>query len=206
MNDTALPTGRLSNGERQLVAVVIMTIGFQVIHALEHVLQAGYWLLHPADAPWLTPWAAVGRDALAGLADGHPGSGSELLHLAGNIVFLVGLVALTALQPRSRRIHPRWLRAALVLQGLHVGEHVLLTATWLSTGRALGATTLFGLLDGAVMGGVRVWAHFLLNLIATALAVAAIAPTIWPRIEIGDGRGLVEPVEHPGRAHVGDAS
>lgn len=182
MIGAAPQVGRISNGERQLVAVVIMTIGFQIVHALEHVLQAGYWLLHPSDAPWLTPWAAVGRDALAGLADGHPGSGSELLHLTGNIVFLVGLVALTALHPPSQRIHPRWLRAALMLQGFHVGEHVLLTVTWLATGRALGTTTLFGLLEGTVVSGVRVWAHFLLNLIATAFTVAAVTPAIRPRV------------------------
>lgn len=182
MTDTALRARRTSNGERQLIAIVIVTIGFQVVHALEHVLQTGYWLVHPTDAPWLTPWAAAGRDALAGLADGQPGSGSELLHLAGNIVFLVGLVALAALGTRDRRLDPRWLHAALLLQALHVGEHILLTVTWLAMGRALGVTTALGLIDGAVMGGVRVWAHFLLNLLATAFAVAAITPAIWPRI------------------------
>lgn len=176
MLDTTLRPGPDALGRRLLLAVVIVTLGFQTVHALEHVLQAGYWLLHPADAPWLTPWAAVGRDALAGLADGRPGSGSELLHLGGNLVFLAGLVAMAWLARSGTRIHRRWLRAAMALQGLHVAEHALLTVTWLVSGRALGVTTLFGALDGAVMGGVRVWAHFALNVVATAFAVAAVAP------------------------------
>lgn len=172
----------ITSGDRRarrlVLGVVVATFGFQVVHAMEHVLQAGYWLLHPADAPWLTPWATLGRDALARAADGHPGSGNELLHLAGNVAFLVGVVALARLRTHDDRVEPRWLRAALVIQGLHVTEHLALTLTWFATGEAVGVTTLFGVLHGTTLTTARVWSHFMLNVVATGCAVAAVAPLL----------------------------
>lgn len=164
-----------------LLGIALAATAFQVFHVAEHALQVGYWLLNPTEAPWLTPWAAVGRDALAATVDGRAGSGSELLHLVGNGLFLAGLVALQA-AARQRDMSParlRNLRLAVVVQGVHVAEHVVLTATWFATGEALGVSTGFGLFEaGTTLGGaVRVWFHFAINLVATLYALRALRDT-----------------------------
>lgn len=149
---------------------------FQVVHALEHVLQLGYWVAHPLEAPWLTPWAAAGRDTLAVAVDGHAAGGNELLHLLGNLIFLGGLVALAVWRTRTARAGGgRTLRWAFGTQGLHVAEHMLLVATWALAGQATGVTTLFGALEAgtAPAHSVRVLSHFALNAVATWAAVVA---------------------------------
>lgn len=148
-------------------------IGFQVLHFIEHLAQLGYWALHPAHAPWLTPWAEVGRDVLA--AGGHPSTGSELLHLLGNVIFLLGLLGLWRSLLLSGVRPARSLRAALWLQAAHVGEHVLLTASWVLAGTAVGVSTLFGALEGSALFGYRIWWHFLINLAGTALALQGLS-------------------------------
>lgn len=57
-----------------------------------------------------------------------------------------------------------YLREAMVLQGIHMAEHVLLTLSYFTLGWAIGFTTLFGAAHGAFGSGLRIWAHFLLNL------------------------------------------
>lgn len=163
---------------RLFAVVALAGTTFQVFHFAEHVLQAAYWVVHPGDAPWLTPWAVAGRDALASVTDGRGGTGNELLHLVGNLIFLGAVAAARALHAHSHATiggleRRRWLRRALWLQGLHVGEHVTLTVTWLLTGSAVGASNLFGLLEPgtAVASGTRVWVHFTLNLVATLFAL-----------------------------------
>lgn len=156
---------------RTVIAVVaIAGLSFQVLHALEHVVQAGAWVAAPDQPPFLTPWAVAGRDALA--VTGSAALGNELLHLGGNFVFMAGLAALWALQGAAPS---RALRAAVIAQAAHVLEHVALTATLAVTGRAIGVTTLFGLLDaGPTLWGLRVVAHFTINGIATVAAMAAV--------------------------------
>lgn len=178
-SDTLRPA-RAGRGLRPLTAVALGAIGFQVLHFAEHLLQVGYWLVHPADPPWLTPWAAAARDGLAWLTDGAAGTGNEVLHLVGNVVFLAGLVcAALAMAPRTLADAGErgpWLRRALWVQSLHVAEHLALTATWLAWGRAVGASNLLGLLDPAtpVGSGTRVLVHFVINLVATAFALRAV--------------------------------
>lgn len=154
--------------------VAIAALVFQVVHFIEHVAQLGYWMSHPAAAPWLTPWAIAGRDAL--IVDGTPASGNELLHLLGNLIFLVGVFALVALVWRVGQSigEVPFLKPGLWLQGIHVIEHVVLTGTYLAMGKAAGFTTLFGLAEGAFGSGLRVWAHFLLNLVGTYFVVRAV--------------------------------
>jgi hypothetical protein len=77
-------------------------------------------------------------------------------------------------RPRQSTGEIPFLKPALLLQGAHVIEHVLLTGTYLAIGEPIGFTTLFGLGDGAFGSGLRVWAHFLLNLVATYFAVRAV--------------------------------
>lgn len=176
--------------QRGLIVTAIACLAFQGFHVLEHVLQAGAWLLRPDAAPWITPWAVPGRDLLASAADGRTGTGSELLHLLGNAIFLIGLVAL-ALLARRRGLQSRALRIALGVQALHVAEHVVLTLTWATYAEANGLSTAFGLLEPGTIAGnaVRVWFHFLINLVGTLYAVAAVRDLgLWlPR------RGLSQP-------------
>lgn len=143
---------------RVLLALAAAGIGFQIFHAAEHIAQAGSWLAQPAALPWLSPWARNGVDVLAGLTDGRHGTGAELLHLLGNLVYLTGLAAalrLAVTQHRPRRL----LRVALWVQAVHVVEHVLLTTTWLAVSRPLGVSTAFGALTDNPTAAVaaRVW-------------------------------------------------
>ena len=154
--------------------VAIAALVFQLVHLIEHVAQLGYWAMHTSSAPWLTPWAIAGRELL--VVDGTPASGNELLHLVGNLIFLAGVLALVGLVFRERQSTSEipFLKPAFLLQGAHVIEHVLLTGTYLAIGEAIGFTALFGLVDGAFGSGLRVWAHFLLNLVATCFALRAV--------------------------------
>lgn len=171
---------------RVLLGLALAGLAFQAVHALEHVLQVGYWLWHPTEAPWLTPWASSGQDVLARLAGGNAGAGIELLHLIGNLIFLA---ALGALRWWASAAEPWSLRQALAVQGVHVGEHVLLTATTMTLGQALGVTTGFGLLSPgtAIATTIRVWSHFGLNLVATWFALSALRQ-VTTRHRSRDGR------------------
>lgn len=170
-------------------------LGFQLIHVLEHAVQAGAWVLAPTEPPFLTPWAVVGRDALA--VGGDAALGNELLHLLGNLVFLVGLVAFGRVAG-STTSPPRALHVGLAVQGAHVAEHAALTITAAITGRALGVTTLFGLLDaGPLLWSLRVVAHFALNAVATAAAVLAVTTVVrqWVRRSVPVGEGDADAAE-----------
>lgn len=157
-------------------------LGFQVFHVLEHGIQIGYWFGHPTAAPFLTPWAVFGRDALAAPLGRGPAGGAELLHLVGNLLFLGGLLLLAAVWRYDGRSAPlrsdvgvRRVRWATWAQVLHVAEHVLLTTTFIVAGSANGLSTGFGALPaGPVGGAVRVWMHFGLNAVPTMLVGMAL--------------------------------
>ncbi len=180
---TATPTVRPARRAplRLLALAVIGAIGFQVVHVTDHALQVLVWLVHPSATPWLTPWAVTGADALAHVAGAAGGGGVELLHLVGNLVFLPGLAGAVRLLDGTGGGGPRPLRLALWLQTAHVAEHVLLTATWFSTGTALGLSTAFGSLTASpvVATALRVWFHFTVNGVATVLAVRGLR-SAWP--------------------------
>lgn len=157
---------------RTAAYVAVGALAFQAVHLIEHAAQLGYWFLHPDRAPWLTPWAAEGRDVLA--VGGDPKLGSELLHLVGNLIFLAGLLGLAALLAGRPIPGKRSLRLALLIQGLHTFEHVLLTTTTVFFGKAIGFTTAFGFATGVGLTSLRVWAHFAINLVATWFAARAL--------------------------------
>jgi hypothetical protein len=142
------------------------------VHFVEHIAQLGYWFLNPAEAPWITPWALPVRDALA--VAGEVPLGNELLHLAGNLVFLGGLMALAIYWNRRGGEASPHLRTALWVQGIHMGEHVVLTASTIILGKAVGLSTFLGLISGPAMTSFRVWFHFLINLVATWYAGRAV--------------------------------
>ena len=154
--------------------VAVGALVFQGAHLIEHVAQLAYWSAHPTQSPWLTPWAAEGRDLLA--VGGEIAVGNELLHMLGNLIFFAGLMALVGLCRRAGRTVDEipHLRTAVLIQGLHVVEHVALTTTSVINGRAIGASTFFGLLDGPLMTSTRIWFHFLLNLVASFYAARAL--------------------------------
>lgn len=179
---------------RVLKYVAVGALVFQAVHFVEHLGQVGYWVAHPLETPWLTPWAAEGRDALA--IGGELALGNELLHLVGNLIFLSGVVALVAYcQRRGREMLPG-LRIALLIQGFHVIEHVALTVTSAIYGKAIGLSTFLGVVSGPLMTSYRVWFHLLINLAATWYAARALAamhaggllvePS--PRLSIAAGR------------------
>lgn len=179
---------------------------FQVVHAVEHVAQAAAWALQPSQPPWLTPWAAAGRDVLA--VGGDAAVGNELLHLLGNVIFLAGLVALAGLA-RRRDSRSRALRVAVAIQGVHVAEHVALTGSVLVGDRPIGITTLFGLLDpGPALWTLRVGAHFALNTVATVaagLAVAAMVRAAVHEVELRLSPGSSpHQIDATGRARLAD--
>ena len=159
--------------QRLAVTVVVATSGllFQVVHTIEHAAQSAAWLAHPDQPPWLTPWAATGRDWLA--LGGDVALGNELLHLVGNLVFLVGLAAVARLARHLGSGRPGALTAALWIQGLHVAEHAALTVSTVTLGSAVGVTTLLGQLPpGPPLWTLRVLAHFTIN-------AAAVVTTAW---------------------------
>jgi hypothetical protein len=170
-----------------LVVAAVGGLGFQALHFVEHGVQMAAWVLEPGSQPFLTPWAVAGRDALT--VGGDVPLGEELLHLVGNVVFLAGLAALWALAAGQRERRSRSLNAAIVAQGLHVVEHVALTASAALVGRSIGVTTFLGTLDpGPVLWTIRPTAHLLLNTVASILAVMAVrhwlasaAPTLGHR-------------------------
>src|ERR687886_2069507 len=117
-------------------------------------------------------------------------AGMELLHLAGNWIFLTGVFALylTVLSFRRQKTQHRAThrqtrkamsaaRVAFWIQLVHVIEHVSLTGSYFLMGRAIGLSTLFGAsiyLGDAWASSIRIWWHFLMNLAVTVAAVLAL--------------------------------
>lgn len=164
-------------GRRGLLAAAVAGIAFQLGHFSEHVAQAGYWVTHSSEAPWMTPWAHALADSFGALAPGTPGFGMEALHLTGNAIFLAGAVA--ALAVLSRVGVPRattLARRAVWAQAVHVAEHVALTTSVATGSKPLGMSTLFGTLDpGQALWTYRIWWHLTINAVATTLIVLAVA-------------------------------
>ncbi|MCB0974657.1 MAG: hypothetical protein KDB86_08885 [Actinobacteria bacterium] len=169
--------------DRVFVMVAVAGLAFQVIHSIEHGAQLTYWMMHPAEKPWLTPWADAAAGGLKFFCSIVPGAkggsiGVELLHLAGNTIFLG---ALWASMVCAFRFVPwastRQLRNATIVQFAHVVEHVSLTVSVWVFGKPFGVSTMFGFLDlnTSFAGSYRVWLHFMINLVATWLAIRAVA-------------------------------
>lgn len=157
-------------------------LAFQVVHVVEHGLQVAVWAAEPAAQPWISPWAAetatgVGHwcSILAPASSPNP-LGTELLHLYGNVIFLAGLVVLVGL---PRLADHRLARAAVLIQGLHVLEHVVLSGTLVATGSAFGLSTQLDQVLPLGASTTRVLFHFGINAVATAYALAAVRRVGW---------------------------
>ena len=165
---------------RSVAAIAIAFLAFQAFHLLEHLIQLVMWFLHPSAPPHMTPWALDGVDGIAAWFALLPGEatamagGMEGLHLVGNVFFLLGIIALGRVTPTPLP----GVKKAFALQGIHVAEHVLLTATLWLFGTPMGLSTLFGVAyDYSWAGTMRVWFHFLINLGGTIPAATALM--IW---------------------------
>ena len=93
----------------------------------------------------------------------------ELLHLYGNAIYLVGIVGLWGF------IRTRVVLIALIIESLHVFEHIMLTLTVLYFDTPIGLSTLFGApMSDFASVAYRVWWHFLANAIPTGLVTCAL--------------------------------
>ena len=162
-----------------LVICVGLGLAFQVGHFAEHAFQFGIWLYGTyhwvasafcgRDMPYMSPPLTAMVRAAGALAfpDANPARqmmlGMELLHLAGNGIFLATIAAASCSTPS------KLVRCALYLEGGHLCEHLALFLTAYFVGQPLGVSTLFGQSaywlgqQGAV--GYRVSWHFAMNLL-----------------------------------------
>lgn len=157
------------------------TLAFQVVHTVEHLIQTGYWIRFPYNNPWLSPWADAAARGLAVMGDSSARlqTGNELLHLAGNGVFFFGLVAMfVSLRDAGARGNKMWgAWWALILEGIHFGEHIVLTTTWYVFGKPYGLSVLFGWgygLPAPWPPAIRIWWHFMFNLLPMICALVAL--------------------------------
>jgi len=165
-----------------LIAVVAGAgLAFQVGHFAEHALQFAIWILGDLsnicgrDTPWMSPWVTEmvrqGGTFLFPTADPQRQMmlGMEVLHLIGNSIFLTSLFCLYYC------VRSKWIRWAIYIEGFHLYEHLMLTATAYFVGKPIGLSTLFG--GSGLIGsrefavGYRVSWHFLMNLLPMPFAM-----------------------------------
>jgi hypothetical protein len=162
---------------RAAMVEIFLGILGQIGHVQEHVAQAGYWLGHPNDPGWMTPWGTALADGFGQVDHMKPTLGMEILHFTGNLLFLAGLVGVMlvthhAVRSRARR----WAKMGVWMQGLHGLEHLaLMLSVWLGAPRAIGFSTWFGLLDpGPGLWTYRVWWHFVANVVGSVIFAIAV--------------------------------
>jgi hypothetical protein len=119
----------------------------------------------------------------------------EALHLAGNVIFLTGAVAILAAFTRYGRVDGRRAaRLGVALQAVHVAEHFALTVSVIAAGKACGVSTMFGTLDPSPgLWSYRILWHLTINAVATLLAAALIRCS-------RRGARTATPVSHPALA------
>lgn len=155
--------------------VVLGALVFQLFHFGEHVVQAAAWLGGYREAPYMTP---VGHTLMMGLGElFYPHAdmlrqmmmGNEILHLIGNTIYAFGTLGLLWFVKNKLTI------AAAVIETFHLFEHICLTVTAAWLGVPLGMSTLYGMsMDPATLVTLRVWWHFFMNAIPTALTIIAL--------------------------------
>jgi hypothetical protein len=167
-----------------LWTVAILGLLFQVGHFFEHAFQFVVWCLGDLSAicgrntPWISNWATelVRRIGLIVSPAGADQPrimmlGLEVLHLIGNGIFL-GTLGLLYFLTRNK-----WVRWGLYIEGFHLYEHIMLTATAFFIGKPIGLSTLFG---AAGLGtrefavGTRVSWHFVMNLLPMPFAMVGL--------------------------------
>ncbi|WP_238421041.1 DUF6008 family protein [Streptomyces taklimakanensis] len=163
---------------RTAVGLIVVGAVGQLGHFQEHVAQAGYWVLHPNSPAWMTPWGDSMARGLGRIDMTKPSLGMEILHLAGNFIFLAGLVGIMQITRRSARYlkSRKCARMGVWMQGIHGLEHAVLTVSVaLGADRAVGLSTWFGTIEpGPALTTYRVWWHFVANLVGTSILVLSL--------------------------------
>ncbi|WP_063053612.1 DUF6008 family protein [Nocardia arthritidis] len=161
---------------RTALGVIALGVVAQIGHFQEHVAQVGYWIQHPNSPAWMTPWGTGLANGFGQVNHMKPALGMEILHLVGNFHFLAGLVGIAlvthhAVESKARK----WGRMGVLMQGIHGLEHLALTLTVAFGTKAIGLSTIFGLLDpGPGAATFRIWWHFLANVIGTTIFAVAL--------------------------------
>lgn len=155
---------------RASAGVILIGIVGQIGHLQEHIAQAGYWIGHPNDPGWMTPWGTGLANGYGVVDSSKPTLGMEILHLTGNFIFLAGLAAVMVISTHTRATQTRrWGKMGVWMQGIHGLEHLSLTLSiWFGADKAIGLSTWFGQLDagpGAIT--YRVWWHFIANVMGS---------------------------------------
>lgn len=160
-----------------LVIGATLGILFQIGHFAEHAYQFTHWLVLDRSAPWKSNFAHFLADTAGQMVSPDLCSdkvlmarGMEVLHTGGNLIFLWTLAALWVLT------EARAIRLALLIEGAHLIEHLLLTGSVLAGYPPIGMSTLFGyapqLMSHEAAVGYRVGWHFVMNMIPTIMMLS----------------------------------
>ena len=157
---------------------VIGGVGLQTFHSFEHLIQGYFWARDPLAPGYMSPIAkkaATGLESIASSTFGISGRstlGMELLHLVGNTLFFLGIVALViGVGFNAKRPAAKY---ALAFEGIHLLEHVALTITTVAGYPAWGSSTLYGNLSGSQLSTHRIMWHLVMNVAALALTLYAL--------------------------------
>lgn len=138
--------------------------------ALFILIVAGHWLEHVVQAVQIHALGLPPPQALGALGELFPGLvSSEWLHFGSNLALFAGLVMLVG---RFTAGAGRWWMAALVAQGWHFFEHLLLFAQAQSGVRFFGTEKPSSVLQLVVP---RADLHLVYNGVVTLLMVIAVA-------------------------------
>jgi len=158
-----------------VLTVTVLFLAFQVVHFIEHGAQVTAWTGGYQDSLYMTPLGMWGMEKLGVLFYPNEDSvrqmklGFELLHLFGNLIFLLGIIGLLYF------IKSNYVKWAFVVQGFHFYEHLSLTMSMIFINKPIGLSTLFGMeMSQWVSVAYRVWWHFIFNLIPSILVALAI--------------------------------
>lgn len=159
------------------IGVIVLGVVGQIGHFQEHIAQAGYWVVHPNAQPWMTPWGTGLANGFGRVDQSKPSLGMEILHLAGNFIFLAGLAGIMVITWRAQQTRARkWGKMGVWMQGIHGLEHLTLTlSVAFGAKQAIGLSTWFGLLDpGPGLWTYRIWWHAIANVIGTTIFAIAL--------------------------------
>lgn len=149
--------------------IVFAGVLIQLAHFYMHGVQAWHWTFVDRTTAYMTPegWHI---SSWLGELIGYNGMraqmvGMEWMHLLLNVAFVGTLLLALKLAPS------KWMRWALALELMHLGEHIALTSTCMLYGPDCGWSNLFGyavVWFGHNAGvGYKVWWHFLINFAPT---------------------------------------
>jgi len=170
---------------RILLAIFVIAFLFQAGHFFEHFYQVGIWMSGIQDKAYMSPLGTWAMEALGDLffADEPPirrmGMAFQLLHLLGNGIFLIGIVAFSFFVRTKKVI------AAFIFEGVHFLEHMALSFSYLFLNKAVGSSTFWGRSNMlAILGldaGISplelayfIWWHFIFNAVPTILVLVLI--------------------------------